>query len=191
MSYNKETSWSTIALIFCLAFSFFLLAGIDSARDVKEEYDLPIYISQKVTISGYSSYTITGAIKNRTGKDVKVDYLEITLSGHDGDTVYYINERLEKYNFIVPANSTYEIRFDDIVYTQPGNTTAQGELTHATISACILNGESVELKKQDGDYFVSQGGNSSGYILAIILGSFGLLGLVVIIIYKIIKYKYF
>ena len=190
MSRYNDTSWSTIGLIFCLAMSIFLFAGISAAREVKQEYDLPIYISQKVTISGYSSYTITGAIKNRTNKDVKVDYLEIALSGRDGDTVYHISERLKEYNFVVPANGTYTIRFDDVVYTQLGSTTAHGELTNANISACIIDGKSVELKKQDGDYFVSQGGNSSGYIIAIIIGSLGLMGAVAIIIYK-IKDNYF
>ena len=190
MSRYNETSWSTIGLIFCIAISWFLPVGISTAREVKQEYDLPIYISQKVTISGYSSYTITGEIKNRTNEDVKVDYLEIALSGRDGDTVYHIDERLKRYDFIVPANSTYTIRFDDVVYTQLGSTVAHGELTNANISACIIDGKSVELKKKDGDYFVAQGGNSSGYIYAIILGSLGLIGSVAIIIYK-VKDKFF
>lgn len=185
MSRYNETSWSTIGLIFCIAISLFLPLGISTAREVKQEYDLPIYISQEVTISGYYSYTITGEIKNRTNEDVKVDRLEITLSGRDRDVIYYIDETLKEYDFIVPANSTYSINFDDVVYTRFGSTIASGELTEANISACIIDGKSVELKKQDGDYFVSQGGNSSGYIYAIIIGSLGLMGVVAIIIYKI------
>ncbi len=190
MSRYNETSWSTIGLIFCLAISVLLYLGIESAREVKQEYDLPIYISQEVTISGYSSYTITGEIKNRTNEDVKVDYLEINLFGHGVYTEYVIDERLKTYDFIVPANSTYTIRFDDVVYTQPGNTIANGELTEVNISACIINGKTVRLKEKDGDYFVTQSGDSTRYIYLIIIGSLGLIGAVAIIIYK-IKKNYF
>ena len=184
-------SWSSIGLVFCLAISLFLWVSIDTALEIKQEYTLPIYISKEATISGYSSYTVECELTNLTDRDVKVDLLEIAVRGRDGDTYYHANQRLLKENFIVPANSSYKIKLDDIVYVQMGETTAKGELTDAHISECILNGESVELKEKDGEYFVTQGGNSTGYIAGIVIGCLGLLGAISIIIYKIVdKYSY-
>ena len=185
--YKNNMSWSSIGLVFCLALSLCLWTGIENAQEIKQEYNLPICISREVSISGYSSYTIEGELTNLTNEDVEVDSLEIAVSGRDGDTFYHADQRLIIEDFVVPANSTYEILFDDIVYTKLGEETAHGELTNANISKCILNGESVELKVIDGEYFVSQGGYSTGYIFFIIIGCFGILGAVAIIIYKIIE----
>ena len=189
--YRNNMSWSSIGLVFCLAISLFLWVSIDTAQEIKQEYTLPIYISKEATISGYSSYTIECELTNLTNRDVKVDLLEIAVRGRDGDTYYHADQRLLKENFVVPANSSYKIEFNDIVYVQMGETTAKGELTDANVSECILNGESVELKEKDGEYFVTQGGNSTGYIAGIVIGCLGLLGAISIIIYKIVdKYSY-
>ena len=187
--YNSSMSWSSIGLIFCLALSLLLWNGLETEKEIKQEYTLPIYISREVTISGYSSYTIEGELTNLTNEDVKVKSLEIAVSGRDGDTRYHASERLYIYDFVVPANGTYNIYMKDVVYVQLGEETAHGEMTEANISGCIINSESVELKEKDGEYFVAQGGNSTGYIGGIILGSLGVFGAVAIIIYK-IKDKY-
>lgn len=63
-----------------------------ATRELTQKHDLPIYISEEVSISGYSSYTISGELTNRSNKAVKIDLLEIIVSGKEDNTIYYADK---------------------------------------------------------------------------------------------------
>lgn len=181
--YGQNISWSTIGLVLCIAISLLFPLGINMATAIKKDYDLPIYISQDISVSGFIDYTIQGELKNRTNEDVIIEELQIALSGAEGNTHYYAYETIV--DIIVPAGSTYRINLTDKRYSETDGSMAIGKLKYANIRKCIINGESVQLKKLDGDYYVNEGANSSGYIFSIIIGGLAIICAVLIVIYKI------
>ena len=184
MGYYNSPSWSTIGLILCLCFSLFLPGGISMINEAIQTYDLPVYISEKIAVSGHYTYTITGELTNRTNEDVIIERLEITLTGKKENTSYVADFSLR--NITVPANSSYEIYSPGHAFrNEYGSTMSSGELSSGRISDCIINGKSVTLKEIDGTSFVEQGVQPGGAVLAIVTGSIALLGAMAIIIYKI------
>lgn len=184
-NYNN-VSWSTMGLVLCFVIGLALLwMGISTAQDLKEEYTVPIYISEDLSVSGYSSYIIKGELTNYTNNDITIDRLDIKLSGKEENTNYYTDNPITIVDINIPSNSSYHIYLDDIIYTESGVGSAHGELTSANISKCVINGEVVQLKEFDGHAFVSPGGNSWGHIVCIILGCVLLMCAILIIIYKI------
>ena len=189
MGRYNDVSWSTIGLIMCLLFSLFLPGGISGVVEENKEYDLPVYISEKVTVSGYTSYTVSGELTNRTNEDVIIDCLVITITGKKEYTSYSGGVSIR--NITVPANSSYKINSSGHKFkTEHGGTVPSGELDFAQISDCIINGEHVELKKFDGENFIDQGMRPGANIIAIVIGSIALLGAIAIIWYK-IKERYY
>lgn len=141
----KDVSWMSIILVGCLIGGLFLLKfGINCIK-VREEYSLPVYISEELSISGYSSYTITGEITNWTDEEVKIDLLKISPNGKNGSSYYYVDEKLSIEDIIIPAHSSYSIYIKDLVYVSKGQTEARGELNSVLISKCIINGEEVDI----------------------------------------------
>ncbi len=185
--YNSP-SWSTLGLILCLCFALLLPGGISMLCVANQDYDTPVYISEKFTVSGYSTYTVTGELTNRTNKDVVIERLEITLMGKKEYTSYVTNFSIR--NITVPANSSYQIYSPGHMFkNEYGGTIPSGELDTARISDCVINGKSVKLKKFDGKNFVEQGVQPGGAIVAIVTGSIALLGAIGIIVYK-VKTRY-
>lgn len=184
----SNVSWSTIALIISIVISTSLPVGIAEMKKVHEEYSLPIYISKELEVNGYSSYTVTGELTNYTNNTVIIEKLEISIYGYKNKVLYVARPRLTIYDIIIDANSTYSIYESDLVYSQDGMVYAKGELTDANISDCIINGESVELKKFEAGYFISQRTSSNGYIIYLIVGSIAITMSVAIIIFKIVKH---
>lgn len=181
-------SWSTMGLILCLLFALFLPGGISMLNEANQKYDLPIYISQKLSVTGYSSYTVTGELTNNSDRDVVIERLEITLTGKKEYTSYVTDFSIN--NITVPANSSYEIHSPGHTFqNEHGGVVASGELSSARISDCVIDGKSVELKEYDGTNFVEQGVQPGGAILAIVTGSIALLGAIAIVIYK-VKTRY-
>ena len=184
MGRYDSPSWSTLGLILCLCFALFLPIGISMLSETNQEYDIPVYISEKITVSGYSTYTVTGELTNRTNKDVVIEQLEITLTGKKEYTSYVTDFSIR--NITVPANSSYKIYSPGHMFrNEYGGKVATGELDSARISDCVINGKSVKLKKFDGKNFVEQGVQPGGEILAIVTGSIALLGAIGIIAYKV------
>ena len=189
MGLFNNASRSTAGLILCLLFAFFSLpVGISEINEVNKDYDIPVYISNEFEVLGYSTYTITGELTNRTNSDVVIERLEITLTGKKGNTsllAYYTMS-----NITVPANSSYQIYSPGNMFRyENGRIAASGELNSARISDCVINSESVELKKFDGKNFVEQDFNAIEITLYTVIGSIAFLGAVGIIIYK-IKTRY-
>ena len=180
MSRQTNVSWSTICLVFFFGMFVFLPMSLASAKDIKKSASLPVYISTPFEVYGYSSYTVTGALSNKTGEDVLIDVLEIALTGTTGKTHYYAESNQTLTNIIVPANSTYQIHIDNIVYSKSGYGEAKGELENATLSKCVINGEEVDLVTQEDM-------EMKGVVYGIVIGSIGLIGTVSIIVYKIYK----
>ena len=188
MGRYDSPSWSTMGLILCLLFALFLPGGISMLNEANQKYDLPIYISQKLSVTGYSSYTVTGELTNNSDRDVVIERLEITLTGKKEYTSYVTDFSIN--NITVPANSSYKIHSPGHTFqNEHGGVVASGELSLARISDCVINGKSVELKKYDGTNFVEQGVQPGGANLAIATGSIALLGAIAIVIYK-IKTRY-
>ena len=186
--YYNTPSWSTMGLIMCLLVALFLPGGISSVVEANQEYDLPVCISEEISVIGYSSYTVTGELTNLTNEDVLIERLSITLSGKKEYTSYTASVSLK--NITVPANSSYRISSPGHMFkNEYGYTVASGELTSGHIRECIINGESVELKKIDGESFIYQGERPGGSVVAIVIGSIALLGAIAIIVYK-IKTRY-
>ena len=182
--YYNSFSWSTIGLVVCLALSMLFPLGIEMKNEIQQDYNLPIYISKDISITGFDKYTIKGELSNNTNKDIIIDELQISLSGADGNTHYYAYETI--INITVQAYSKYQINLTDKVYydKQDGSMTIN-KLNYAHIGKCVINGKTVQLKKQEGDYYVAEGVNSKGYIFLLIIGGVAAISSILIIIYKI------
>lgn len=188
--YHNSVSGSTLLLIFCLFLAIALPGGISTAIENNKEYDLPVYVSENITVTGYSVYTVKGEITNLTNEDVVIERLEITLAGNKENTRYSAEILIK--NIIVPANSSYQIYSPGHSFENKyGSIVASGELESAHISDCVINGESVELKKYDGENFVGLWQKQQGVEIGMIAtGSFGLVAAIAIIIYK-VKSRYY
>lgn len=151
--------------------------------EANKEYSLPVFVSKEITVSGYFSYSIQGELTNDTDNDVIIECLDIALAGRKGNTTYESKLRLK--NIVVAANSTYQISSSGHQFrTEHGGSVPTGVLDYARISNCVINGESVKLKKLEGDRFIDQDEQPNGAAVAIVGGSIGLLCAIAIIIYK-------
>ena len=187
--YYNSVSWSTLGLIMCLLFALFLPGGISTVIENNKAYELPVYVSENVSVTGYSVYTVTGELTNLTNENVVIERLEITLTGNT-DNTKYSTEILIK-NITVPANSSYQIYSPGHSFKNKyGTTVASGELENAYISDCVIDGESVKLKKYDGEHFVDLGLKQGGEVIMIVTGSIALIGAIAIVIYK-VKDRYY
>lgn len=122
--------------------AFFLIIGIVIIiQDSKpKEYNYPVYISEKLTASGYANnITIHGKLKNRSDKNVEVVFLLRVFSGRD--TYADIDK-----NIIIYANSEYDL-FGE--YMATGNNDTYYD--RAKIFSCKINGESVILEYLTND----------------------------------------
>lgn len=184
MKHYGDVSFSTIILIICLFICIALPGGISMLCESKKEYNLPIYISKELTVSGYSYYTIQGELKNLTEESVKIDKLTIVVAGSKNKVNYSGTVVLE--NIEVSANSYYQIYSPGHSFlNENGGQIPSGVLTYARINECVIGGETISLKKFDGESFVDQGVQPGGAIFAIIIGSIALFCSIGLIIYKI------
>ncbi|MDD4729569.1 MAG: hypothetical protein PHN55_12565 [Dysgonamonadaceae bacterium] len=145
------------------------LLGTTQLIENSKPYTAPIYISQEFTITGYSSYTVSGQIANLTSSDIIIEQIIVSLSGSSGNTKYRAS--WSRSNINIPAGGKLNLSESGLEYTPSGFGTPSGQLKNAKVSKCIINGIDYDLKYSfNGTDFNEQGANIETSILMMIGG---------------------
>ncbi|MDD4291935.1 MAG: hypothetical protein PHX51_06870 [Clostridia bacterium] len=169
----REKTKVILALTLLIGILLFAL-GLGKIIVNNQAYDVPVYISDNFTVTGYSTYTVQGSLTNRMSNDILIERIEVNLSGSDGRNHW--SATWTKRDILIPANETIRLYESDLTYSfNATGYTAEGCLTDATVSDCIIDGVSYKLKYSENGQDFSRQGDDNGTSVLILVGGIILL----------------
>lgn len=151
--------------IFCILVAFGIIAlasGINMFASKTQDYDSPIYISQKLTMNESTNYTITGVLTNLTNKEIYIEELTIRLfGGKKGKVTPTFYGDVTTKNIIIAPYENYHL-------SSPIPSNFKDLNSGATIVKCIIDNENYMIKEsKDG---ITYNENDGGAFILSFLG---------------------
>lgn len=167
-----KKEWLIAGIIGCIIFIIIgIISCYNAAKENNKPYELPIYISQKFTITkNGNGWEIDGKLTNLLNEEINIDELHFKISGKDPDKykTYYESTITEK-NILIGIKETYY--FNDTYYT-----VGKTDFSTVILDYCIINGEQIKpVYSSDGIHFNQSSPNYFWFVFGLVFLIAGLI----------------